>query len=106
MPKPVTVTVPHQLGKAEARRRIAEGFGSIEDELKSGALKMSFKERWEGDRLHFSGGTFGQSVSGHVDVMDDAVEVEIMLPRLMAALAEGLKGKIARRGQLLLEDRR
>ncbi len=67
---------------------------------------MSCNERWEGDRLHFSGSTFGQSIGGHVDMTDQAVRVEIMLPRLMAALAGRVKGRIARRGQQLLENRR
>lgn len=105
MARAVTVRVPHELGKAEARRRIAEGFGSIEDQLAGSAVRMRFTERWEGDRMHFSGGTFGQKVSGHVDVGEHEVLVEVVLPTLLAALAETVKGKLERQGTRLLEKK-
>lgn len=105
MAKAVTVTIPHELGRAEARRRIEHGFSSIEQQL-GGAVKMSFQERWEGDRMHFTGGTFGQRVHGHVDVTEDAVLVEVTLPTLLAALAETVKGRLERQGALLLESKR
>ena len=105
MSKAITAKIPHELGKAEARRRVELGFGSIEQQLGGGALKMWFKERWEGDRLYFSGGTFGQSVRGHADVTETAVRVEVVLPTLMAALAETIKDKLLKKGTLLLEHK-
>lgn len=105
MSRPVTVTIPHQLGRAEARRRIETGFGSIEEQLAGGGLKMTFTERWEGDRLHFTGRTMGQTVRGHLDIMEDAVLVEVVLPRLLAALAETVKGRLATQGARLLEKK-
>lgn len=105
MQKPITVTIPHQLGKAEARRRIENGFGSLEEQLGSGAPKMTFTERWEGDRLIFSGRTLGQTLHGHLDVLEDAVQVEVTLPRLLAALAERVRGRLASQGARLLEKK-
>lgn len=105
MAKAVTVRIAHDLGKAEARRRIAEGFGTIEEQLSGGGIRMSFQERWEDDRLYFTGGTFGQTVRGQVDVRDDVVLVEVTLPTLLAAVAETLKGKIERQGTKLLEHK-
>lgn len=104
MARPVTVTIPHELGRDEARRRIENGFGSIEDQLGS-AVKMRFQERWEGDRMHFNGGSFGQKVSGHVDVMEKEVRVEVVLPTLLAALAEKIKGRLSQQGTRLLEKK-
>jgi hypothetical protein len=105
MSKPLTVSIPHELGKAEARRRIESGFGSIEEQLSSGAIKMTFTERWENDRLHFTGRTLGQTVKGHLDVMEDSVRVEVVLPRLLAALGETLKGRLQKQGTRLLEKK-
>ena len=105
MATPVTVRIPHELGRAEARRRISDGFGSIEAQLSTGAVKLALTERWEGDRLHFTGRTLGQTVKGHLDVMEDAVVVEVWLPRLLAALAETVKGRLSRQGTLLLTHR-
>ena len=105
MPRTVTVRIPHELGKAEARRRVERGFGSIEQQLGGTALKMSFQERWENDRMYFTGGSFGHTVRGHADVLEDAVVVEVVLPTLLAALAETVKSRITRQGRLLLEQK-
>ena len=105
MARAVTVRIPHELGKDEARRRIDSGFGSIEEQL-GGSLKMRFENRWEGDRMHFTGGTFGHKVRGHVDVHEDEAVVEVVLPTLLAALAEKVKGQLRRQGTLLLEHKK
>lgn len=105
MSNPITISIPHELGKAEARRRIEQGFGSIEQQLGAAALKMTFTERWEGDRLHFTGRTMGQTVSGQVDVSEDSVLVKVTLPRLLAALADKVRGRLAAQGTKLLEKK-
>ena len=43
------------------------GFDRVSRQIGSG---LSFVERWEGDRLHFSAGAFGQKVVGRVDVLE------------------------------------
>lgn len=101
MAKPISVTIPHELGRTEARRRIEQGFGSLEEQL-AGSVKMTFTERWEGDRLHFTGRTLGQTVTGHLDVLEDAVQVELVLPRLLAALAEKIRARLTSQGARLL----
>ena len=49
MSRPVTVNIPHKLGKAEARRRIEEGFGNMRAQMTGGVtgLMLSFYERWK-----------------------------------------------------------
>lgn len=106
MARAVTVRLPHELGREEARRRIEQGFGSLEEQLAGASLKMRFQERWEGDRMHFSGGPFGQKISGHVDVGDEEVVVEVVLPALLAALADKIRGRLSNQGARLLEHRR
>ena len=50
--RPVTVNIPHKLGKQEARRRIEEGFGRLRQQMTGGVAAMvSFQERWDGERL-------------------------------------------------------
>lgn len=60
-------------------------------------------ERWEGDRLTFTVGAMGQTISGVVDVLDDAVMMEIELPGMLGLLAGALKNRLQRAGQLLLK---
>jgi hypothetical protein len=48
-------------------------------------------------------GALGQSVSGHLQVEEDQVRVELQLPWMLAMLAEKAKGLIQKQGTLLLE---
>lgn len=106
MARPVTVTIPHALGKDEARRRIEEGFGRLRQQMTSGmGAMLSFQERWEGDRLHFEGGGLGQKMTGRLDVRADAVEIQVDLPEILAAIAEKITGKLKTEGQKLLEKK-
>ncbi len=100
MSKPVIVDIPHNLGRAQARQRLQEGFSRIGDQM--GGQVVGFKERWEGDRLHFQASALGQNVSGRVDVEEANVRVEIDLPWILAALAEQFRGRIQKEGTLLL----
>jgi hypothetical protein len=100
MTTPITVRIPHQLGRAEARRRIESGFARMIHSLPGGTGECS--ERWEGDRLVFSVGALAQTVAGVVDVDDAAVTMEIQLPGVLGLLASGLKDRLQKAGQLLL----
>jgi len=103
MPKPVVIDIAHELGRVEAHRRFRNGFGKIRDQL--GLGMVAFDERWEGERLHFSAGALGQSVTGRVDIMERSVRIELDLPWTLAALAERLQRRVRSAGTLLLEEK-
>jgi putative polyhydroxyalkanoic acid system protein len=116
MSRPVTITLPHNLGKDEARRRIAAGFANFQDHLAQGVAggrggplggmllsQIKFTDRWEGDRLVFAGGALGQAVTGRIDVADSTVVIEVDLPDVLAALAERVKGTLQHEGVKMLE---
>jgi hypothetical protein len=103
MSRPITVSIPHKLGQAEARRRLATGFSRIRDQI--GGKAVEFEERWEGDRLHFRAGAFGQRVSGYADVQEQEVLIEIELPWILASIADKLPQRIKKAGTLLLEKK-
>jgi hypothetical protein len=100
MAPPIVISIPHQLGRAEARRRIETGFAKIINLLPGSSGASS--ERWDGDRLIFSVAAMGQTVSGVIEVLDAAVTMEIELPGVLGVIAGGLKGRLQRMGQLLL----
>jgi hypothetical protein len=100
MSTPLTINIPHQLGRAEARRRIETGFANIVRQLPHGG--GSCTERWEGDQLNFSVSGMGQTISGAVDVLDAAVTIRLDLPGLLGVIASGLAGRIKEAGRLLL----
>lgn len=99
--KPILITIPHELGAAEAKRRIAGGFARLADQLPGGGM-AKVTESWSGDRMNFSVRAIGQSISGHVDVLDSAVQMEVQLPAILAALADKVRGRLQKAGQLLL----
>jgi hypothetical protein len=103
--RPVTVSVPHKLGREEARRRIAEGFGQLQQQMTGGMGLVSCQQRWEGDWLHFEASALGQKMSGRLVVSDDSLGIEIDLPEILAALAERIAGKLKETSRQLLEKR-
>jgi putative polyhydroxyalkanoate system protein len=101
MSQPVVVSIPHRLGKEEARERIKSGFGRAQG---FGGLNI-LEQTWNGDRLEFRAGALGQTASGSVDVGDDHVRIEVQLPWLLAQLAEKAKALMQKQGQILLEKK-
>ena len=100
MATPITLSIPHQLGRAEARRRIESGFAKIVHLVPGSAGTCS--ERWDGDRLIFGVAAMGQTVTGVIDVLDAAVTMEIELPGVLGMIASGFKDKLQKAGRLLL----
>ena len=100
--KPVTIDIPHSLGAAEARRRLEDGFDKIVSQFGESA---KLTRQWSGDRMGFSATVLGQTISGHLDVLADAVRMEINLPNVLAMMAGKIRGKVQKRGQLLLENK-
>ncbi len=101
MSRPLVVSIPHQLGKEEAARRLKSGFGRARTTF--GEKLAVIDENWSGDHLDFRAGVLGQAVKGGIDVADDHVRVEVQLPWLLGLLAEQVKPFIERQGRLMLE---
>jgi hypothetical protein len=100
MANPVTVSIPHQLGRDEARRRIEQGFASLVRQLPGGG---SCNHRWTGNQLDFSATGMGQTISGLIDVQKTFVTIRIDLPGVLGLIAGRLKGQLQTAGQLLLD---
>ena len=99
MSKPVVVSIPHELGRAEARRRIEEGLGRLTAQI--GAVG-EIKQAWDGDLLRFSLQAIGQTVTGTIDIQDREARLEVHLPGIFAMIANKVKGRLRDEGQLLL----
>jgi putative polyhydroxyalkanoate system protein len=103
MSKPLVVSIPHQLGKAQARARIEHGFARFGDQF--GGAAESFRQSWAGDRLTFGLRALGQEVSGHLDVFDQEVRIEVLLPGMLGLIAGKIGGRLRKEGQILLEKK-
>ena len=99
MSAPLVVSIPHRLGREEAVRRLKGGLGRAAASI---PVMQVEEERWSGDTLAFRIRALGQIATGQVDVADDHVKVEVMLPWLLQRFAEMAQAAIKKRGQLLL----
>ena len=99
MSAPLVVSIPHRLGREEAARRLKSGLGRAAASI---PVMNVEEERWEGDRLNFRIRALGQVATGLVDVGEDQVRVEVVLPWLLHRFAEITQATIRKRGQLLL----
>jgi Putative polyhydroxyalkanoic acid system protein (PHA_gran_rgn) len=102
MTAPLIVSIPHSLGREEATRRLKAGLTRTASSIP--VLKVD-EERWEQDRMIFRVRALGQAASGHLDVADDHVRVEVTLPWLLQRFAEVAQVAIQNRGKLLLTKR-
>ena len=100
MTTPIKLSIPHQLGRAEARSRLDTGFTKLAHQVPGSGTAI--RQRWEGDRLVFSVGAMGTNVAGFIDVLDTEVQMEIELPGVLGMLAGRLKERMQAAGRLLL----
>ena len=103
MAKPFIVSISHKLGREEATRRLKAGLGSVRSEY--GQILQINEEIWSGDRLAFRVTALRQQVGGTIDVADDHVRLEVMLPWLLAGLAHGIQATIRSRATRMLEKK-
>ena len=101
MAKPLIVDLPHELGRAEARRRIETGVEQGRALLAKSGVSIG-NLAWTGDRLDFALSALSQSVDGSIDVGDQSVRIEVRLPLLLALFAEKVKKSLGKEGTLLL----
>lgn len=101
MADPVVVTIPHQLGKEEAIRRLKNGFGNVRSTV--GEKFVVLTDNWKGDHLDFRASLLGQNATGTIDVEDRSVRLVIELPWILALLANKAKAIVQKQGQLMLE---
>jgi len=102
MSAPLIVSIPHRLGREEASRRLKTGLTRAASSVP--VLRVD-EERWEGDRMIFRVRALGQAASGHLDVADDHVRLEVTLPWLLQRFAQAAQIAIKNRGNLLLTKR-
>ena len=102
MSAPLIVSIPHRLGRVEATRRLKSGLARAASSIP--VLKVD-EERWEDNQMFFRVRALGQAASGRIDVAEDHVRLEVVLPWLLQRFAEAAQVAIRNRGTLLLGKR-
>ena len=104
MATPIVVTVPHRLGKAEARARVERSMGDFKAQMAKAGLGQ-FQHAWSDDRLGFNARLLGQTITDRLDVREDDLRIEVDLPGFLGRFAEKIAGKLKQQGRLLLEKK-
>ena len=105
MQRPIDVDLPHQLGREEARRRLADNIHKLKDHIPGGASHI--ESSWAGDRLNLAVHAMGQAVEAQIDVEESRVHCRIQLPGMLSLFAGPIEAMLKAKGSdLLLEDKR
>ncbi len=100
MTKSIVLTVPHALTQDEARRRIALEL----DQLKSAYIdKFAHADvTWAGYLAQIRVVALMQEVTAHIDVGTNSVRVEVVLPWILASIANVVQEKLSATAQKTL----
>jgi len=101
MSQPIEVDLPHNLGKDEARRRIANNIHKLETHIPGGAAVQS---GWAGDQLNLDVAAMGQSIMATVDVQETKVHLKVLLPPMLGMFSGMIQAALQKKGSVLLED--
>jgi Putative polyhydroxyalkanoic acid system protein (PHA_gran_rgn) len=101
MSPPLIVSIPHRLGRQEAKRRLDSGISRLRPEL--AGLVSTLDYSWDRDRLNFSASAMWQTITGAIEVLDDAIRIEIDLPWMMGLLADTIAKQVRGHGVRMLE---
>lgn len=99
MTKPITITIPHKLGRTQVRDRIERGTAQLAGVVPGSVLKG---HRWDGDVMTFTLEAMGQSVATRIEVMDEAVNATVDLPPVLALFANKIRAKLLATGTKLI----
>lgn len=103
MTQPIDVDLPHNLGKDEARRRIANNIDKLEQHIPGGAQVQS---GWAGDQLNLQVAALGEAINATIDVEETKVRLKVLLPGMLGMFSGMIQAGLQKKGGLLLEDNR
>jgi hypothetical protein len=101
MTTPLTVTIPHDLGRAEAAARIRSNFDKVVAQAKP--FVSSIEDHWEGDVLNVTVAALGRSFTGRAEALDSAIRIEVDMPPMFGWLKGRVRKVLKRHAPSLLE---
>ncbi|APE27818.1 polyhydroxyalkanoic acid system family protein [Aurantiacibacter gangjinensis] len=95
------VAIPHSLGREEVRRRLSANSHTLADNIPGGMAQV--ETGWPSeDRMTLSVAAMGQLVTGHVDIEDTQVVLQVVLPPALSFLTPIIESAVQAKGQDLL----
>ena len=99
--KTIDVSIPHRLGRDEARDRLKSGVERLQSQF--GGQVAQIQHTWNDYRADFAFSAMGQGITGRLNVEEQAIKLSVDVPWMLAVLADKIKGKIEQEGRKLLE---
>ena len=92
MTSPISLDIPHKLGKVAARDRLDRGIGKIGTRMPGGG---QVRHAWDGDAISFTVTAMGQTMRCTATVFDDKVHAVVDLPPMLALFAGKIRDALA-----------
>jgi hypothetical protein len=103
MRKTIDVSIPHRLGRDEARQRLKDGAERLRAQF--GGQVAQVQETWQDYHADFTFSAMGQGITGRMDVEAEAIKLSVDVPWMLAMLADKIRGRIEAEGRKLLEKK-
>jgi hypothetical protein len=95
------VSLPHDLGREEVRRRLHERHGEIAQFFPPGMASLDTS--WQGeDRMDMAITIVGQQLKGGIEIHDKSVTIELDLPLALSFLRGTIERAMKKEGTRLL----
>jgi hypothetical protein len=97
----LVLRIPHTLGSAEAKRRIAGAAAEVK--ARHWQYLYASESAWDVNRLNFRVTALAQTIQGTIDVEEKFVELRAQLPFVIRALVKRFVPIVGDTGQKLLK---
>jgi len=96
------MTLPHELGREEVRRRLKERSHEIADHLPGDMAQV--ETQWPSDdQMNLAVTAMGQQVHGTIEISDTSVVLDFTLPFSLSFFKPLIESTLKSKGQKLLE---
>jgi len=98
------LSLPHELGREEVRRRLKERSHEIADHIPGGMASVD--THWQDeDRMQMTVGAMGQEVRAEIEIHDSQVVIDLALPPALSFFEPIVKSAVKSNAAKLLEKK-
>ena len=101
MAQPIVVTISHNLGSAEAQKRISGGLDRAKSEFST--LFSTFETKWTANHADVTVVALHQRIVAGLDVFADVIRLEVQLPWYLAPLQGKIAAALQHQGEKTLQ---
>lgn len=101
---PLTIDVPHRLGRAGARERMKARVGDLAGHIPGGLAEV--KSAWPSeDEMVLNIRAMGQEIVASLEVEESVVRVHLMLPPMLGFFSGAIEAAVKDGGTRMLEEK-